>query len=75
MQSLYATNTDYTILKARTMSVHIAQPVSIGHRPVIVKRAGICSKGGWKLSTIFLSCKVLNDWSIIKLGKHNIFKL
>ena len=24
--------------------------------------------GGWKLSTIFLSCKVFHDWSIIKLG-------
>ena len=39
-----------------------------GHRPVNVKRAVIGSKGGWKLSTIFLSCKVFNDWSIIKLG-------
>ena len=28
----------------------------------------IGSKGGWKLSTIFLSCKVFHDWSIIKLG-------
>ena len=25
-------------------------------------------KGGWKLNTIFLSCKVFHDWSIIKLG-------
>ena len=40
-----------------------------GHRPVNVKRAVIGSKGGWKLSTIFLSCKVFHDWSIIKLGK------
>ena len=39
-----------------------------GHRPVNVKRALIGSKGGWKLSTIFLSCKVFHDWSIIKLG-------
>ena len=39
-----------------------------GHRPVIVKWAVIGSKGGWKLSTIFLSCKVFHDWSIIKLG-------
>ena len=39
-----------------------------GHRPVIVKKAVIGSKGGWKLSTIFLSCKVFHDWSIIKLG-------
>ena len=39
-----------------------------GHRPVNVKRAVIGSKGGWKLSTIFLSCKVSHDWSIIKLG-------
>ena len=41
---------------------------SEGHRPVNVKRAVIGSKGGWKLSTIFLSCKVFYDWSIIKLG-------
>ena len=41
---------------------------SLGHRPVNVKRAVIGSKGGWKLSTIFLSCKVFHDWSIIKLG-------
>ena len=41
---------------------------ALGHRPVIVKRAVIGSKGGWKLSTIFLSCEVLHDWSIIKLG-------
>ena len=41
---------------------------SIGHRPVIVKRAVIGSKGPWKLSKIVLSCKVFHDWSIIKLG-------
>ena len=40
----------------------------LGHRLVIVKRAVIGSKGGWKLSTIFVSCKVFNDWSMIKLG-------
>ena len=40
----------------------------VGHRPVIVKRAVIGSKGGCKLSTIFLSYKVFHDWSIIKLG-------
>ena len=39
-----------------------------GHRPVNVKRAVIGSKGGLKLSTIFLSCNVFHDWSIIKLG-------
>ena len=39
-----------------------------GYRPVIVKRAVIGSKGGLKLSKIFLSCKVFHDWSIIKLG-------
>ena len=44
-----------------------------GHRPVIVKRAVIGSKGGWKLSSIFLSCRVFHDWPIIKLG--NIFNL
>ena len=43
-------------------------PCREGHRPVIVKRAVISSKGGWKLSTIFLSCKVFHDWSIIKPG-------
>ena len=45
--------------------------MALGHRPVNVKRAVIGSKGGWKLSTIFLSCKVFHDWSIIKLG--NVF--
>ena len=44
-----------------------------GHRPVIVKRAVIGSKCGWKLSTIFLSCKVFHDWSIIKLRKYIVF--
>ena len=39
-----------------------------GHRPVIVKGAAIGSKGGWKLNTIFLSCKVFHDWPTIKLG-------
>ena len=39
-----------------------------GYRPVIVKRAVIGSKGRLKLSTIFLSCKVFHDLSIIKLG-------
>ena len=43
------------------------------HRPVVVKRAVIGSKGGWKLSTIFLSCKVLHDWSIIKVRKYIVF--
>ena len=38
------------------------------HRPVIVKRVVFGSKGGWKLSTIFLSCNVFHDLSIIKLG-------
>ena len=42
--------------------------MSLGHRPVTVKRAVIGSKGGWKLSTIFLSCKVFHDWSKIKHG-------
>ena len=42
--------------------------MALGHRPVNVKRAVIGSKGGWKLSTIFFSCKVFHDWSIIKLG-------
>ena len=46
---------------------------TVGHRPVIVKKALIGSKGGWKLSTIFLSCKVFHDWSIIKLWKYNVF--
>ena len=42
--------------------------MSVGHRPVIVKRAVIGSKGERRLSTIFLSCMVFHDWSIIKLG-------
>ena len=36
------------------------------HRPVIVKRAVVGSKGGWKLSTIF-KLRVFHDLSIIKL--------
>ena len=40
-----------------------------GHRRVNVKRAVIGSEGGWKLDTIFESCKVFHDWSIIKQGK------
>ena len=46
----------------------------LDHRPVIVKRAVIGPKGGWKLSTIFLSCKVFHDWSIIKLGNILFFR-
>ena len=42
--------------------------MSVGHKPVIVKRAVIGSKGGRKLSTIFLSCMVFHDWSIMKPG-------
>ena len=55
----------------RTSDIYLISLVSLdpsGHRPVNVKRALIGSKGGWKLSTIFLSCKVFHDWSIIKLG-------
>ena len=47
--------------------------MSLCHRPEIIKRAVIASKGGWKLSTIFFSCKVFNDWSIIKLQKKIVF--
>ena len=46
----------------------LKQVMALGHIPVNVKRAVIGSKGGWKLSTIFFSCKVFHDWSIIKLG-------
>ena len=42
--------------------------MSLGHRPVNVKRAVVGSKVGLKISTIFLSCKVFHYWSIIKLG-------
>ena len=38
--------------------------MSLGYRPVIVKRAVVGTKGGWKSSIIFFSCEVL----IIKLG-------
>ena len=49
------------------MVFYLKWVMSLGHRPVNVKRALIGSKGGWKLSTIFLSCKVFHDWSIMKL--------
>ena len=42
--------------------------MSIGHRLVIVKRAVFGSKGEWKLSRIFLSCKLFHDGSKLKLG-------
>ena len=51
-----------------TTVLHTFLSALAGHRPVNVKRAVIGSKGGWKISTIFLSCKVFHDWSIIKLG-------
>ena len=44
-----------------------------GHRPVIIKRAMIVSKGGWLAPKVggssaqYLSCKVFRGWSIIKL--------
>ena len=42
--------------------------MSLGHRPVIVRRAVVSSKGLWSAQhNIFLSCKVFHDWSIIKL--------
>ena len=47
--------------------------IAVGQRPVIVKRALIGSKGGWKLSTIFLSCKVFYDWSIINRDIYCIY--
>ena len=50
------------------MFLYLNWVMSLGDRPVIGKRAVIGSKGWWKLSTIFLSCKVFHDWSIIKLG-------
>ena len=46
--------------------------MSLGHRPVIVKRALIGSKGGWKLSTISVYVEKCSDWSIIKL-RESIF--
>ena len=49
-----------------TTCVTIESHYILGHRPVIVKRALIGSKGGWILSTIFM-LKMLRDWSIIKL--------
>ena len=58
----------YFLLHRVQQECSIADQAIIGHRPVIVKRAVIGSKGGWKLNTIFLSCNVFRDWSIIKLG-------
>ena len=63
--------TDIEMVSINVMEINISVVKifqSYGHRPVNVKRALIGSKGGWKLSTIFLSCKVFHDWSIIKLG-------
>ena len=53
------------VFTAPILMVHIFLMLETSsHRPVIVKRAVIGSKGGWKLSTIFISCKVVHDWSI-----------
>ena len=50
--------------------------VAKDHRPAIVKRAVIGSKGGWKLCTIFKSCKVFHEWSIILLREiYYIYKM
>ena len=54
-------------------SLTIRQSFCEGHRPVIVKRIVTGSKGGWKLRTIFLSCKMFHDWSIIKIRKYIVF--
>ena len=41
-----------------------------GHRPVIVKRAAIGSKGGGSSAQYF---KVFHDWAIIKLWEYIVF--
>ena len=46
--------------------LYLKRVLSLGHRPVIAKRALIGSKGEWILSTIFM-LKEFRDWSIIKL--------
>ena len=47
--------------------------MSIVHRPVIVKRVVFGLKGGWKLSTIFLSCKVFHDCKyIVFIGRVHL---
>ena len=49
-----------------------------GHRPVIVKRVVIGSKGGWAqrvsgISAQYLSCKVFRVWSMINIRESIIF--
>ena len=57
------------VAKAAVRSVVVDSLLTVaGRRPVNVKRAVIGSKGGWRLSTIFLSCMGFLDWSIIKQG-------
>ena len=53
--------------------ITISLVYAVGHRPVIVKRAVIGSKGGWKLSTIFLSCKVFHELVNNKTRKYIVF--
>ena len=50
--------------------VHLSEIFELRHRPVIVKRAVLGSKRGWKHSTKFNS-KVFRDWSILKLRERN----
>ena len=55
-------------VKPQLVLSKMKESLNVGNIPVNVKRAVYGSKGGWKLSTIFLSCMVFHDWSIIKLG-------
>ena len=55
-------------VKPQLVLCKLKESLNLGHRPISVKRAAYGSKGGWKLSIIFLSCMVFHDWSIIKQG-------
>ena len=55
-------------VKPQLVLCKMKESLNVGIIPVNVKRAVYGSKGRWKLSTIFLSCMVFHDWSIIKLG-------
>ena len=47
--------------------------LSLCHRPVIVKRALIGSKGGWKLSTVFKLKSVSGLVNNKNMGKYSYF--
>ena len=65
-----ALNVYWFVLKD-VLVIYLKRVKYLGHRPVIVKRAVIGSKGASGSSGHILSYKVLRDWSIINIQERN----